>query len=107
MKIIPDRIYVRMQCGASRLADGSGRVLPFISSKIPFDALGSRWRRFVMPGIILAPLVAGFTEPRAMFVIVPLWLVLAWKHGSCPHCLRVESTGRAATSTDQDREASE
>ena len=88
MKIIPDRAYARMQCGASRLTNGSGRVLPFISSKIPFDKVAEKWRRFVMPGIILAPIVAGFIEPRTMGPIVLVWVIAAWKLGTCPHCAR-------------------
>lgn len=86
MRIIPDKVYVPMQCGASRLASGSGMVLPFVASRVPFSRITKKWRGFVMPGVILAPIVAGLYEPRSMFLIVVIWMVTAWKLGVCPHC---------------------
>lgn len=102
VKIIPDRLYARMQCAASRLTSGSGRVLPFISTRIPFERVETKWRGFVMPGLILAPVVAAFMEPRAMFVIVPIWVFAAWKLGSCPHCRTSEHHEEQAVSAAQD-----
>lgn len=86
MKIITDRLYTPMQCAATRITKGSVLVIPFISSKIPFERFAKKTRKFLVPAIILAPIVAAFTEPRIMFVLVPLWVVMAYKLGACQHC---------------------
>lgn len=89
MKIIPDVLYARMQCAATRLGKGSLLVLPFISSKIPFDRFAKNTRKLIMPGVIIAPVVAAFIEPRIMFVLVLVWCGIAWKLGICPHCRKL------------------
>lgn len=103
MKIIPDRIYCSMQCGASRISSGSGMILPLLSLKIPLGFIDPKWRGFVMPGVILGVIVAGFTEPRLMLLIVPAWVVTAWKLGVCPHC-RDSATRNSATSDAEEQQ---
>ena len=97
MKIIPDKVYCSMQCGASRMSSGSGMVLPLLATKIPLGIIDPKWRGFVMPGVILGVVMAGFQEPRLMLLIVPAWVVTAWKLGVCPHCRRIAAQEPVAT----------
>lgn len=103
MKIIPDPLYLKMQCGANRISDGSARVLPLVASKIPFGRIQPRFRWIVMPSVICAPVVAGFYEPQLMFPIVLIWVISAWVLGSCVHCRTLaEADSDDLVTADQD-----
>ena len=101
MKIFPDAVYAHMQCGASRLSDGSTRVVPFVSEKVPDRLVPEKFRRLVLPGVICIPTVAAFYEPTLMFPIVLMWVIAAWMVGACPHCA-TPAEQDAHVSADQD-----
>lgn len=86
MKIIPDGMYANVQCGATRVTDGSRRVIPVVADTIPIHLLGRKIRWIVIPSIVLFPLVASFCEPLLMFPMSMIWVTASWVLGECFHC---------------------
>lgn len=75
-----------MHCFATKVTDGSARVLPFVRRKLPLDRVKPALRWAVMPALIVGTVVLVFTENTVMWVVVPAWLFLAHKLGRSTHC---------------------
>lgn len=86
MKIFPDPMYARMQCGASRLSSGSSQSVPFFMKKLPTGSIPEKFRPFAAPAVICTLVVAAFYEPILMLPLVLLWSITSWVIGTCPHC---------------------
>lgn len=86
-----------LRCAAERLSSGSGHVLPALRQKLPVGKVSPRLRTLVMPAVLIGAVFLVFHDSRLMYVLVPAWVVFAYRLGRTAHDhTKIEETEPAA-----------
>jgi hypothetical protein len=80
-----------LRCAAERVSTGSGRVLPALRKRIPLSRFSAKVRFLVMPAVLAGLLILPFSRPLSMWVLVPVWMVVAYRLGHVRHIHEEES----------------
>jgi hypothetical protein len=80
-----------LRCAAERVSTGSGRVLPALRKRIPLSRFSAKVRFLVMPAVLAGLLILPFIKPVSMWVLVSVWVFVAYRLGRVRHIHEEES----------------